>query len=290
MALVSARQGSGCDEAVVASTHAGFPVLDGVSQFLHGAAALFAYRDFLLRDHDEPTLIDESVADSWRGRLSSGSTLAEFEALELLADFGLEVARPQKARDEAQVLRAARSTGFPVALKSAAPGLLHKSDVGGVVLGIDDEEQLQRMYRILSHRLGAEVLVAPMAAAGVELFLGLKRDPQFGPVVLLGFGGVLAETINDVQFALPPFDAKHARRCVERMQLRPLLDGVRGTPKADVDSFCRFAASFSVMVHALRDVLDEVDVNPVIVSETGAIAVDALVIGRDRREHCSAEA
>lgn len=290
VALVSARQGSGCDEAVVASTHAGFPVIDGVSQFLHGAAALFAYRDFLLRDHDEPTLIDESVADSWRGRLSSGSTLAEFEALELLADFGLEVARPQKARDEAQVLRAARSTGFPVALKSAAPGLLHKSDVGGVVLGIDDEEQLQRMYRILSHRLGAEVLVAPMAAAGVELFLGLKRDPQFGPVVLLGFGGVLAETINDVQFALPPFDAKHARRCVERMQLRPLLDGVRGTPKADVDSFCRFAASFSVMVHALRDVLDEVDVNPVIVSETGAIAVDALVIGRDRREHCSAEA
>ncbi len=116
------------------------------------------------------------------------------------------------------------------------------------------------------------------------MILGLKRDPQFGPVVVLGFGGVLAETIADVQFALPPFNAEHARRCVDKMRLRPLLDGVRGAPAVDIDAFCTLAEHFSVMAHALRDVLMEVDVNPVIVNEGGAIAVDALVVGRDRRE------
>lgn len=166
---------------------------------------------------------------------------------------------------------------------------MHKSELGGVILGIGDEQQLLHMYQILRHRLGADVLVAPMAPSGVEMLLGVKRDPQFGPVVLLGFGGVLAETINDVQFALPPFDAAHAERCIARMQLRRLLDGVRGNPAVDADDFCHTAARFSVMVHALRDVLSELDVNPVIVGETGAIAVDALVVGRDRREADRAE-
>ncbi len=139
------------------------------------------------------------------------------------------------------------------------------------------------MYQILEHRLGADVLVAPMAPTGVELFLGVKRDPQFGPIILLGFGGVLAETINDVEYALPPFDAAHARRCIDRLQLRPMLDGVRGSPAANLDDYCLAASRFSAMVYALRDVLAELDVNPVIVGEDGAVAVDALVVGRDRR-------
>jgi hypothetical protein len=111
----------------------------------------------------------------------------------------------------------------------------------------------------------------------------VKRDPQFGPVVLLGFGGVLAETIADVQFAMPPFDEDHARRCIDRLKLRPLLDGVRGARAVNTEAFCQLAARFSIMADALRDVLTELDVNPVIVNEGGAIAVDALVVGRDRR-------
>lgn len=284
VALVSARQGTGYDEAVVASTHAGYPVLDGVSQFLGGARALFAYRDFLLQGFAEITSPDKAVVEKWRRRLRAPGTLAELESLAMLEDFGIATSKPQAASSEEQVLEAARQVGLPVALKTAKQGLTHKSDKGGVILGISDEDQLQKMYQILSHRLGADVLVAPMVPTGVEMFLGLKRDPQFGPVVLLGFGGVLAETIRDVQFALPPFDAAHARRCVDRMQLRPLLDGVRGSPAADIGGFCEAASHFSAMAHALRDVLAEVDVNPLIVNETAAIAVDALVVGRDRRE------
>jgi acyl-CoA synthetase (NDP forming) len=289
VALVSARQGTGHDEAVVASTHAGFPVLDGMSQFLNGVRALFEYRDFLLREPAEPKGPDEAIVEHWRGRLRSGDALTEIESLALLQDFGISTSRPKAASSETQVLNAAAHIGFPVTLKTAKEGLFHKSDRGGVILGIRDEEQLRQMYKLLSHRLGEEVIVAPMVAAGIDMFLGIKRDPQFGPIVILGFGGVLAETINDVQFALPPFDAAHARRCVDRLQLRPLLDGVRGNPAVDVDNFCDTASRFSVLAHALHDVLAELDVNPAIVSESGAIAVDALAIGRDRREAGRAE-
>lgn len=288
--LVSARQGTGYDEAVVASTHAGFPVLDGVSQFLASVRALFAYRDFLLQEFVEPTSPDDSVVHLWQRRLRSGDTLAELGSLAMLRDFGIDSSPSEAASSESELLQIAQQLGYPVVLKTAKEGFLHKSDHGGVVLGIGDKEQLRQMYRILSHRLGADVLVSPMASGGVEMFLGVKRDAQFGPVVLLGFGGVLAETINDVQFALPPFGPAHARRCVDRLQFRPLLDGVRGGAAVDIDSFCETASRFSAMVHALREVVSEVDVNPVIVSETGAIAVDALVRGRDRGEDYRAKA
>jgi len=278
VALVAARQGTGHDEAVVTSTHAGYPVLDGVSQFLAGVRALFAYRDFQLQKKSVAAKADAKTVARWRERLRAGGTLPEAESLSMLGEFGIAVSASLPASSEQQVVAAAAEFGFPVVLKSAKEGLLHKSDQGGVVLGIDDAPLLRQMYRLMSTRLGADVLVAPMAPTGVEMFLGVKRDPQFGPVVLLGFGGVLAETVGDVQFALPPFDAAHAKRCVERMTLRPLLDGVRGAAPVAIDAFCETAARFSTLVHALGDVIVEVDVNPVIVHEDGAIAVDALVI------------
>jgi acyl-CoA synthetase (NDP forming) len=284
VALVSATQGSGCDAAVVTSTHAGFPVLDGVSQFLKGANALFAYRDFLLREHSEPVAADTQVVERWQSRLRSGDTLGELDALAMMADFGIVTSSPRAAADEETVVSAAEDCGYPVVLKTARPGLLHKSDQGGVIVGIEDEESLRQMYRLLRSRLGDDVLVAPVADAGVEMILGVKRDPQFGPIVLLGFGGTLAETIADVQFALPPFDVAHAHRCLDRMKLRPLLDGMRGARAVNIDAFVELASRFSVFASALGDVLSEVDINPVIVSERGAVAVDAIVVGRDRRE------
>jgi acyl-CoA synthetase (NDP forming) len=282
VALVAARQGTGHDRAAVTSTHAGFPVLDGVSQFLVGVRALFAYRDFQLREPAAPGEADQQIVERWRSRLATGVTLSEAESLALLTDFGVGTTAYELANSESDAVAAAVRVAYPVALKTAKEGLLHKSDEGGVVLGIQDEEQLRIAYVGMSHQLGDAVLVSSMAPTGVEMFLGVKHDPQYGPVVLIGSGGVLAETIADVQFALPPFDAAHARRCIDRLKLRPLLDGVRGRPAADIDAFCEAAARFSEMAAGLGDVLAEVDVNPVIVHEDGAVAVDALVAGRDR--------
>ena len=278
VALVAARQGTGHDEAVVTSSRAGFPVLDGVPIVLKGVHALFAYRDFLQQGAAEIPTVAKATADNWCRQLKGSGASSELASLQMLADFGLPTARVGSARDEETLLAVAKDLGYPLVLKTATPGILHKSDQGGVVVGIESADELRSAYHDMAGRLGPEALIAAMADGGVEMILGVRRDPQFGPIVLLGFGGVYAETLEDVAFALPPFSAEHARRCVDRLKLRPLLDGVRGTAVADIAAFCELAAGFSAMVDVLGDVVEEIDVNPVIVHENGCTIVDALVV------------
>lgn len=278
VALVSARQGTGSDPLVVTTTHAGFPVIDGVSTFLTGVRALFAYRDFLLRKRSSPTEVSMAALERWRSRLGGARQLDESESCKMLRDFGVAANASIIAESEAAVLAATGVLDYPLVLKTAMPGVAHKSDQAGVVLNLDNEEQLLAAYRDIGDRFGPRVLVAPMVAAGVEMILGSRQDPQFGPVVLLGFGGIYAELYKDVAFALPPFDAEWARYMLERLKARALLDGMRGMNACNMDSFCNMAARFSAMIHALRDNLAEVDVNPVIVGENSSIAVDALVV------------
>ena len=292
VALVSARQGSGHDDAVVTSTQAGYPVLDGMRPFLIGVRALFGYRDFLLRQTSEVTKLespwDTAIVDMWQNRLRTAEVLDEAESLAMLEDFGIATTRPVRASNVDDAVTAAANIGYPVVLKTATPGVIHKTERNGVILNIVDERHLRQCYVVISEQLGPEVLVSSMIAAGDEFFLGVKRDPQFGPIVLLGFGGVLAETLDDVIYTMPPFDAAHAHRCIDRLQLRPILDGVRGRPAADIDALCDMASNFSLMVDELRNVITEIDVNPFIVTASVAIAVDALVVGRDRRENANA--
>ncbi len=273
VALVAARQGTGHDDIAVTSTADGFPVLDGVPAFLRGVRALFDHRDFLARE-DAPAVARPGARAAAGARPGGRSGSDEASALQLLADFGLPVVPATLINKESDAV----APEYPVVLKTAVPGIAHKSDVGGVVLNIEAERQLAAAYRDMAERLGPEALITPMAAEGVEMMLGARADPQFGPVVLIGFGGVYAETLKDVTFALPPFTSAHARRCVDRLQLRPMLDGQRGKPPADIDAFCEAAARFSVMVDALRDDIREIDVNPVIVHETGCTIVDALIV------------
>lgn len=268
VALVAARQGTGQDDVVVQSSAAGYPILDGVPMFLRGVRALFDYRDFLNReDGDIP--VSPIV-----GGPSGPNTLSETDALTMLGDYGLPVVPVTAVNNESDAV----AVNYPVVLKTAVPGILHKSDVGGVVLNIASQDQLLAAYTDMAKRLGPEAIVTPMVDEGIEMMLGVKLDPQFGPVVLIGFGGIHAETLKDVAFALPPFSAAHARRCLDRLKLRPMLDGLRSKPPADIDAFCETAARFSAMIDALRDTLSEVDVNPIIVHESGCTIVDALVV------------
>jgi acyl-CoA synthetase (NDP forming) len=265
VALVAARQGTGHDEAVVTSTAEGFPVLDNVPMFLRGVRALFSYRDFLNRQDGKPPSVDANVT-----ALAPG----EAGALQLMSECGLPVVPTTAISCQSDIV----ASRYPVVLKTAAPGILHKSDICGVVLNIESEEELRYAYTDMAKRLGPEAIIAPMVGDGVEMMLGMRVDPQFGPVVLIGFGGIHAETLRDVTFALPPFSAAHARRCVDRLQLRPMLDGQRGKPPADIDAFCETAARFSAMIDAFRHTLTEVDVNPIIVHESGCTIVDALLV------------
>jgi acyl-CoA synthetase (NDP forming) len=279
--LVANRQGSGTDPAAVAITREGFPMIDGLRSFLAGVRCLLGYRDFLAHAIDEPVAADAELVNRWRTKLAAGNTLDEYESSRLLADFGVPMNPARLARGNAELLTAAKELGFPLVLKTAEPGILHKTDCDGVILGIETPEQLEHAYLDLSKRLGKRVMVTPMVNfRGQELVLGMVRDEQLGPLVMIGFGGINVETIRDVACARPPFGEKAARSLLDSLQLRPLLDGLRDRPAVDVDAICAAASQFSILAAALGDVIREIDVNPVIVHPGGCIAVDALVIAQ----------
>jgi acyl-CoA synthetase (NDP forming) len=140
--------------------------------------------------------VTDDVRTRWIERLSSGEPVDELQGLALLADYGVPVVESARADTLEDAIAAAERLGFPVAVKTAAPGVQHKSDIAGVRLGVDDSPSLEDAYGDLERRLGSQVTVAPMASAGVEIAVGIVRDPQFGPLVLVGAGGVLVEVLG----------------------------------------------------------------------------------------------
>lgn len=293
--LVSNHQGTGADPQVLAITREGFPVLDGLRPFLSGARCMFQYRDFLLRADAESLAHSPAIAASptaimaWSKRLASGEALDEYASGQLLADFGIPLNPASRASDLDSAVQSAAQLGYPVALKSAQPGLLHKTEQGGVQLNLHSAEELRAAYTAMAARLGPQVLVSRMVTGpGVEMMLGVVHDEQFGPLVVMGFGGIHVESLKDVVCALPPFSAKTAQRLVNGLRQRALLDGHRGAPTMDIDAFCAAAERLSQLAAALGSHIAEIDVNPLLVRPEGCMALDALVIGRrvaDNKPH-----
>jgi acyl-CoA synthetase (NDP forming) len=282
---------SAVDRRDAASLRAlGIPVLEGTPSGLAAFAHLFAYRDH--RSRPAPRIgpgPDPDVAERWRARISEGRPFAEAEGLALLADYGVPVVTAETCSSLEGALAAARRLGWPVAVKTAASSVAHKSDVDGVRLGLRDEAGVREAYRDLSERLGPQVTVSEMATSGVELALGVVRDDQFGPMVMVAAGGLLVEVLRDRRFALPPVDQARALRLIEGLAVRRLLDGTRGTPPADVEAVARAVARLSVLAQGLGDCLQALDVNPLIAGPTGCVAVDALVVPREGDSAAPAE-
>jgi succinyl-CoA synthetase beta subunit len=193
----------------------------------------------------------------------------------MLADYGVPVARTAAATGLQGVLAAAGRLGYPVALKTVATS--HKTELGGVTLGNRDEVALAAAYREMSSRLGPAVTVQEMVEPGVEMALGVVHDLQFGPLVMVAAGGMLIETLGDRRLALPPLDEVRAAKLIDRLDARPVLDGVRGAPPADVNALARALSRLSLLTRDLGDLIGALDVNPVIVGPRGCVAVDALV-------------
>jgi acetate---CoA ligase (ADP-forming) len=276
---------------------AGVPVLEGTATGLAAFGHLLAHRDFLARTPEgagaarpagrvmarqERTWHQGTGPGSrerWRERLGdAGRPLDEAEGLALLGAWGVPVVAAEVAGCLEEAVAAAGRVGWPVALKTAAPGITHKSDVGGVRLGLDGPERLADAYADLAGRLGPRVLVAAMAGPGVELALGVVADPQFGPLVMVAAGGVLVEVLGDRRFALPPVDHGQALAMLDRLAVRPLLDGVRGAPPADLDAVARAVVDLSTLAVDLGHRLAALDVNPLVAGPDGCVAVDALVV------------
>ncbi|MDE1172123.1 MAG: acetate--CoA ligase family protein [Parvibaculaceae bacterium] len=282
MFLVSNHQGSGESTDAVRLTRDGYPVIDSVPGFLRGARALLDHRDRQSRPAGTPPQPPARAVADWTERLKTPAPFDEAEGLALLDSFSVPVVASRKARTVPEVLDAASRLGYPLVLKTAMPGIAHKSDVGGVRVGIDNEAALLDAYADMSARLGPLVLLAPMVGGPkVEMLLGMVADAQFGPIVTIAMGGVHAELLHDRVTALPPFSSGEALRLIGKLKLRKLLDGLRGEPALDIAALCEAASNFSVLAAALGGTgpgqIAAIDVNPVIVRPSGVVAVDALV-------------
>lgn len=213
----------------------------------------------------------------WAGRLAEPGWDAP-AAFELLADYGIPVAQSKAAGDLAGVLAAAEAIGYPVALKTL--GAEHKSDVGGVALGLADPSALRRAYLAMAEALGPRVSVDAMAAPGVEISVGVVRDDNFGPLVIVAAGGTLVELLADRAVACPPVNRETATELLRSLRTAPLLAGWRGAAAVDIDALADVVVGFSALATELGEFVDAVEVNPVIASPSGVVAVDALVVPR----------
>jgi len=262
----------------IASTlsDAGVPVLDGTFNALVAVRGALAYRDFLARPKDIAAASTANV-NTIKERIAGRGTLSEIESLAVLAAWNIPFVKHQPVASRNEAIAAARQIGFPVVLKTAAQNVAHKSDVGGVSLDIADDAALIAAYDDTAARLGAKAVVAQQMPAGVELSLGMVRDPQFGPVIVIGAGGILVELLDDRVSTLPPFGPATALRLLNRLKLRKLLEGMRSRPPVDLKRLAETLSRFSVMCDALKDVVVEIDINPLVCGADIA-AVDALIV------------
>lgn len=263
---------------------AGLPLVNGLDNMLSAVRGAFAYRDLrALATAPDPVPDPPPAAEieAWRSRLGGARAPQEADGLELLRAFGVGTVAFRLADTPDAARQAAAEIGFPVALKTAAPGVDHKTEADGIRLNLGDGAALADAYRDLAERLGGRVMVQAMAPRGPELAFGYLRDPDFGPIVMLGAGGTLIELMSDRVTALAPFGPRRARSLIDRLRLRPLLDGHRGAPPADLDALGLALARFSVLCAALGPAMAEMDVNPVIATPEGCLAVDALIVRRD---------
>ncbi|HVO94884.1 MAG TPA: acetate--CoA ligase family protein [Terriglobales bacterium] len=261
---------------------AGVPLMEGAECATATIRNLAEYHEF----QNQRQTVSLSKKTPPTRKLAAGILGAE-AAFRLFEEFAIPVAPTALARSADEAAAAAERLGFPVALKIESAAITHKSDVGGVALKLTDPSEVRAAYTRMLSEVGRRapeakiegVVVQRMAGEGVEMILGVKRDPLFGPVVLCGFGGILVEVLKDVAIGVPPLSSAQARDMLARLRGFPVLRGVRGKPPADVDAFCEAIVALSQLAVSLGDQLTGLDINPLIVLPMGqgVVAVDALV-------------
>ncbi len=215
--------------------------------------------------------------------------LDEAESKNVLRAYGIATPTETLVTSPAAAVKAAERIGYPVVLKAVSPTLLHKSDVGAVALNLTTPEELtsayDRMTRSLSEHALSGMLVCQQIRGGVELVLGLHRDPEMGLVVMAGSGGVLLELVKDVTFCAPPVTREKARDLLERMRGGKLLHGYRGTAGLDIEAVVDALIALGRLAVDLDDVIQSVDINPFVALTRGGMALDALIVLQQRARH-----
>jgi acyl-CoA synthetase (NDP forming) len=260
----------------------GVPVLMGTETGLRSTRHVVEYstyqRDRLANANAHPCQVARPTnLSELRERLRSASgALGEHDSKQLLAAYGLTTTREIQTRALTETLSAGDEIGYPVALKTCAD--LHKTERGGVHLGIANREDLSKAYSDFEKRLGAEVLVQQMVPQGTELILGVVNDPQFGPMLTLGTGGIFVEVLADISMLMIPPAPDAVRRVLMRLRGAALLKGARGKAPADIDAIVQAVMGLSALAEDLGESIAEIDVNPLVALPDRAVVVDALII------------
>jgi len=217
---------------------------------------------------------------------SEGRTiLNEVEAKQLIKQAGISVVDTKLAVSKEEAISISRKFGFPVALKIASPDIVHKSDAGGVKLGLETARQVGKAYEDILQAVSQKhpqariqgVAVQKMARPGVEVIIGMSKDDQFGPVLMFGLGGILVEVLKDVSFRIVPLAERDAAEMIREIKGYPLLEGYRGQEAVDVSHLEELLLKVSDFVERNPEV-KELDLNPIFAYSDGAVAVDARVV------------
>jgi len=265
------------------------------------AIAQWQWRERIRREHgkastrgDDARGDAKAAAKARRVLRAAGDdvrSLTERDSKAVLAAYGVPVTKEKLATTAAEAVAAARGIGYPVAIKVESPDIPHKTEAGVIRLGLETPAAVRRAFAEVMKAAGKVkgrpriqgVVVQRMAPKGLEIVVGARRDPQFGPLVAVGLGGTLVEVLRDTAVALAPVGRREAREMIERLRGYRLLAGYRGQPGARIDSLVDIICRVSALVHDLVEEIDEIDINPIIAWPKGALAVDALVVKSSSR-------
>jgi acyl-CoA synthetase (NDP forming) len=218
-------------------------------------------------------------------RTQCRTVLTEIEAKQVIREAGIAVTETRLAVSQKEAVTISKEIGYPVVLKIASPDITHKSDAGGVKTGLKDAKEVKTAYEDIMASVAKKVskariqgvTVQPMARPGVEVIIGMFKDPQFGPVIMFGLGGIFVEVLKDVAFRLIPIAKRDAAEMIEEIKGKALLNGYRGQEPADKEALADVLLKISALVEKTPEV-KELDLNPVFAYKDSAIAADARIV------------
>ena len=273
----------------------GCPVFEDPTRAVRSVAALHRFSRFFAEGKDDTPLAgaggaSDATTIAPRTRSLPEGPISERQAKCLLSEAGVPVVDEELARTVDEAERAAAAFDGPAAIKLCAPGVLHKTELGGVVLDVSTEIEARRAFETITSRARAAdpavriegVLIAPMVTGGVETILGVRHDPTFGPVVMFGLGGTFVEVIEDVTFRVAPFGEAEARRMIAETRAGKVLSGTRGRGPYDVAALAAALSSLSIFAAEHADRIETAEINPFVVlpEGRGAVALDAVIMTR----------
>ena len=231
-------------------------------------------------------MLTEKVSKIFQEALKEGRKyMLEPEAKTICLEYGIPVTAFRVATTAEDAVKFAEEIGYPTVLKVVSPDVIHKFDVGGVVLDVENPEEVQDAYKKILENVKKNkpdakiqgILVQEMAPSSTEVIVGSTKDPQFGPALMFGLGGIFVEVLKDVTFRIAPITEQDAREMITEVKAYPVLKGYRGQPPADINAIVKILLNTSKLVMDHQEI-KELDLNPIIVYEKGAKTVDARII------------